>query len=124
MLTEEIKELLNTCFPLPPMDVPESTEEMISQYTTHIITRYDGRKLVGLLMVPEVGQHIYGISNLCVHPDYRNRGIAKALLNDAHMRYKGIFILKTKNQDIYLKNGYVRVGGKILVYSNIETIDW
>ncbi len=81
MLTEEIKELLNICFPLPPRDVPESTEEMLQEYTTHIITRYDGRKLVGLLMVTEVGQHIYGISNLCIRPIYRNMGFATAMIS-------------------------------------------
>lgn len=68
------------------------------------------------LVVPNIDDEVFGIVMICIHPDYRNKGLASKLIN-THIRinnekklYLCTRITNTNAILCYKKNGYELIG--------------
>ena len=89
-LLQQAKQLWLTCF---PQDSPDFVERYFAaKYTqrSHVYRLVDGRLAASALYLPFVlrlqGQSLKTVyvSGLCTHPDFRNRGLARDLLEHIH----------------------------------------
>jgi ribosomal protein S18 acetylase RimI-like enzyme len=63
-------------------DEPDRLVRAISN-STHVVSAWDGERLVGLARVISDGEHIVYAQDLLVHSSYRRRGLGSALLRKA-----------------------------------------
>ena len=73
-MTEQITTLFRLCYP-GVVRSDGSVRHTLSHEENHILTRFDGETLVGAAVYYDDR-----ILMLCVHPDYRGRGIGQALM--------------------------------------------
>ena len=107
-----INKLLQECFPGYPAD-----RIFYKSLPTFRLLATEHKKLIGhlavIFRVIKIGSttaRIFGISDVCVHPDYRSRNIATLLLEklenicmDANIHF---LILIAQNHDLYKKQGF------------------
>lgn len=115
----ELRELLSTCF-TKPQDVVFRTQRYFRDPYPHRWVVCDGRGA----LVAHAGVHekavvvesavlpIGGIGDLCVHPDWRGRGLVNAMLRDVHAwlrerRY--LFAVLFGDLRVYRSSGYRQV---------------
>lgn len=126
-MNKQFKELINLSYPLPPRNVVSLVEKLKKKYKTSLIQINKNKKLIGMVMLIKLGNGIYGISTLCIHPKYRGKGYAKKLMDLAHQK-KGIFLLRTRIPEFYEKLGYRIIFESekrfIMAYTKELTIDF
>lgn len=97
-----------------PMDSPERLQEKISRDPNSILVAVESEKIVGTVSLMEDGRMAF-IFRLAVNPESRNRGMGKALMEEAERKlfrkgYKEINILiegdNAKLQEYYVRQGY------------------
>ena len=76
-----------------------------------VITAWDGKKLAGLVRVPDDTEMVAYMHYLPVHPDYQGRGIAKNLLERVKEKYKDFLYIELMPEDknnapFYEKHGF------------------
>jgi len=110
-----INTLLQTCFPGYPSD-----RNYYKSIPTFRLMIWDKKILIGHLAVVfrvvKVGSttsRIFGISDVCVHPEYRSKKIASILLDkleeEAQKNSIDFSILIAQEQSLYKKRGYKSV---------------
>ncbi len=108
----EISELLKLCFSSYP-----SNRSFYKQFPSFRFLVFEEKKLIAhlaiihrMIKVGEEGHVIFGVSDLCVHPDFQHKKIASILLSDLEnlgKKHKIDFItLIAQDQKIYKKNGF------------------
>ena len=115
---ETYKELLNLCFDKPPRDVPDVWMKLIETYPVDIVSiKKDGR-IIGCVTVVKLSKAIFSIEWTVIHPDYENQGYGKKLMEKVHRKYKGLFIVKTRDAS----NFYKKLGYKEIYHKNKKTV--
>ena len=108
----EISELLKLCFSSYP-----SNRSFYKQFPSFRYLVFEEKKLIAHLAIIhrmiKVGEEnfiIFGVSDLCVHPDFQQKKIASVLLDDLEIlgkKHKIDFItLIAQEQKFYKKNGF------------------
>lgn len=108
----EISELLKLCFSSYP-----SNQSFYKQFPSFRFLVFEEKKLIAhlaiihrLIKVGEDSAVIFGVSDLCVHPDFQHKKIASILLEKLEnlgTKHKIDFItLIAQEQSFYKKNGF------------------
>ena len=109
---DEIKLLLNLCYPLPPQDVYEKVSSSFKSIKPVWISYVDG-DLVGMVMLSphSKGGHL---ENLAVKPDFQNMGIGYQLVNqlllDTSSRGGSLISLTTRIPKFFERFGFYKCG--------------
>ena len=79
--------------------------------SSHVISAWDGDRLVGLIRVMDDSELVCFINYVLVHPDYHGCGIAGHLLEMVKEAYKSylyinVMIGDSKNASFYEKHGF------------------
>ena len=109
---QNIGKLLNTCFSAYPAD-----RSFYKQYPSFRFLVSEKKSIIGhlaivhrLVKVKEKDFTIFGVSDLCVHPDYQHQKIASVLLekleNLSRKHNIDFIILIAQDQKFYKKNGF------------------
>lgn len=131
-LSEEIAGLLGVCFP--------NTFEGRSYYKQlphfRLLFRIGGKLVAQLgidsrmINVDARILRIFGVIDLCVHPDHRRAGIASQLLSKAEeiarVHHRDHVVLMADRHDLYLRCGFLRVEPaptKWLAIDDRKTVD-
>lgn len=99
------------------------------QHSSTVITCWDGERLVGLIRALDDGAIVAFLHWLMVDPDYRGRGIARALVERMKEKYADYLFLnmmpdEDKNVKIYEKMGFtVFPEGAPLSITNLDIRD-
>jgi N-acetylglutamate synthase-like GNAT family acetyltransferase len=115
---ETYKELLNLCFDKPPSDVPDVWMKLIEKYPVDIVTIKKDGKIIGCVTVVKLSNAIFSIEWTVIHPDFKNKGYGKKLMEKVHKKYKGLFIVKTNNASTF----YKKLGYKEIYNENTKTV--
>lgn len=93
--------------------------------STHIISAWDGKKLVGIVRCMDDAAWSANIDCLVVHKDYQNKGIGTDLLNELLKNIRHILCISVapnekKNVSFYQKFGFTKIEGSMLLqmYAN------
>jgi len=121
-LDSELRTLLTLCF-TAPHDLRFATRRYARELPAHRWLARDRGRLVGHVAMhdkevgtPEGPRRIAGVAEVCVHPAFRGRGIARALLASAEagMRQFGCpFAFLFGREAVYASSGYRAVPGAI-----------
>ena len=108
----DIRALLQLCFTTYPTD-----RSYFNQLPAFRYLVYDGKMLIGhlaavhrVIKFDEEIATIFGVTDLCVHPDFRDRDIASELLQNLEDLGKKhgieLIVLISKDNKFYKKNGF------------------
>ena len=111
-LHNEITKLKNKCF--PDFQKPRSYYKQLPHFRFLV---FDGDKLMGhmsvdhrVILVGETPNYIFGIIDLCVDINYRNKNIASSLLDEITTLGSNnnidFLLLFTKDKRLYEKNNF------------------
>jgi len=75
------------------------------------LAAFDGEKLVGMLRVVGDGETIIFLQDILVHPDYRRRGIGRALITELLLRYQHVRQLHLLTDDTPDTVGFYKAVG-------------
>lgn len=123
-MVDGIAEIENECFSAPW--TKESIAEELKNDTAHFLCATARKQVIGYIGVHEVAGEGY-IANVAVKKQYRNRGIASALMEEAENGAKErgceFISLEVRKSNLsaislYEKRGYVLVGERKNFYSN------
>lgn len=122
---KEFVDLLDLVFNKPPRNIPELSLKSLAKYPTEFVFSKLEDKIIAGVMIVKLGDNIYGIENMVVHPDYQGKGYGTQLMDLTHKKYKGLFLLRTREaKGFYKKFGYIPINDREMVYSNKEIIDF
>ena len=126
-MIEQITKLFRICYP-GVVRSEDSIRHTVAQDDNHILTRFDGDRLIGAAVYYDDR-----ILLLCVHPEYRGRGIGSELLSECEdairaAGYPSVFLSAVKkyltpgapmefpgfehNRAFFEKRGYVHTWGE------------
>lgn len=88
--------------------------------STHVVTAWDGNKLVGIIRSMDDSVWSANIDCLVVHREYQNRGIGTKLIDELlsqikHILYISVSPNEAKNIGFYLKFGFKTIDGSVLL---------
>jgi N-acetylglutamate synthase-like GNAT family acetyltransferase len=107
---EKYKELLNLCFDKPPRNVPDIWMKLIEEHPVDIISIEKDGEVIGCVTVVKLSKGIFSIEWTAIHPDLQGQGYGKKLMEKAHKKHKGLFIVRTRNADkFYEEIGYKKI---------------
>lgn len=114
---EKIVRLERICFPGVYSYSPENLMKFISEGV--LLLAESSGKILGYI-AGEV-EEISRIASICVHPDFRGRGIGRTLLKEFEKRVKkGIILIECNTNNpallFFLKNGFRAFGMASLYY--------
>ena len=89
--------------------------------SSHVISAWDGDKLVGLIRSLDDGETVAFIHYLLVHPSYQNYHIGKELMERLMDKYKDILYVKIMPSDPKTIPFYERFGFK--QYDNYSAME-
>lgn len=97
------------------------------QYSSCVITAWDGQQLVGLIRALDDGEMTAFVHYLLIHPNYQGLGIGNHLVEMIKETYQDYFYIKLmvplqKNVDFYKKCGFSLLPDGS--YMQIHNIDW
>ena len=126
----EISELLKLCFSSYPAD-----RSFYKQFPSFRFLVFEEKKLIAhlaiihrIIKVGEESVVIFGVSDLCVHPDFQHKKIASVLLEELESlgkKHKIDFItLIAQEQKFYKKNGFQAVNNdcRWLIINEIQSL--
>ena len=111
----QILELLKMCFSSYP-----SNQSLYKQFPSFRFLAFEEKKLVAhlaiihrLIKIGGENAIIFGVSDLCVHPDFQNKKIASTFLDKLESLGKkhqiNFITLIAQDQNLYKKNGFQKV---------------
>jgi len=119
VLDGELRELLSTCFTKPQDIVFRERRYFKEPPAWRWLMRVDKGRLIGNIAVHNKSVvsgfekiPIGGIAEVCVHPDFQKRGLAKEILVTVHewlAEKQYPFAVLFGNPDVYTSSGYGRV---------------
>jgi len=126
----EISELLKLCFSSYPAD-----RSFYKQFPSFRFLVFEEKKLIAHLAIIhrmiKVGEEnivIFGVSDLCVDPDFQHKKIASVLLEDLEILGKkhqiDFITLIAQDQKFYKKNGFQSVNNNCrwLIINEIQSL--
>lgn len=118
-MDQELRDLLSTCFTKPVDHVFKERRYFIAPYPNRWIIRGDEGKVVAhvgvherLIQADGKEYRFGGIAEVCVHPDYRGKGLVKKMLVLIHewLSERGFsFAILMGDPRVYSSSGYVEV---------------
>lgn len=127
LLNNKLIKLLSISFPDQPIFLKQRFFKEMPRYRWYI---EDGDELVAHVALHEKTINvdvqklrIGGIAEVCVHPDYRKKGLAKKVLNGADdwMIMRGYkFSMLFGDTNVYASSGYFSIDNKI-IYVDYKT---
>jgi len=118
-LDRELRDLLSTCFTKPEDVVFRERRYFIEPPKHRWLLRDDAGRLIAHVAVHEkvieAGERSFaigGVAEVCVHPDYRRRGLVKQMLAQVHgwSAARGVpFAVLFGDPAVYTSSGYVTV---------------
>lgn len=125
-LDAKLRALLSTCFTQPQDNI------FLSQRFFHQMPHHrwiiDGPKgLIAHVAVHEktLGSKsgelpVWGIAEVCVHPDYRGRGLVKKILDQVHREVDQVdFMVLFGKTNVYSSSGYKSITNPLRVYESV-----
>ena len=126
----EISQLLKLCFSSYP-----ANQSFYKQFPSFRFLVFEEKELIAhlaiihrLIKIGEESASIFGVSDLCVHPDFQHKKIASVLLEELETlgkKHKIDFItLIAQEQKIYKKNGFQSVNNNCrwLIINEVQSL--
>jgi len=126
----QIQTLLQICFSAYPND-----RSFYKQIPSFRFLVFENKNLIGhlaiihrMIRVGEENFTIFGVSDLCVHPDFQHKKIASALLQELELLGKkhniDFVILIAQDQNFYKKNKYKPINNncKWLIINDLQSL--
>lgn len=97
--------------------IGDESERMIDRYIGRgrLFAGYCGEDAVGVCLTADKGRGVIEIKNLAVVPEFRHRGIARAMINHVEMSNQGKTLILGTGESPYNLNFYRGLG---FVYSH------
>lgn len=99
---------------------PKSVDVFREDEHKYLVAR-DKDRIVGYIGIEDIASEKH-IINMAVHPDYRNKGIGKrlieAVLNDKDVFFLEVRVSNISAQNLYKKYGFGIVGARKRYYSD------
>ena len=100
----QLKELLDICFPKPPRDTFVAINGLLSP-SNSIFTLHSKNLLIGFALIVK-GSKFSILEGVCVHPDFQGMGYCSQLLNSLTSDKSSRLLLSTRLPEFYQSRGF------------------